>query len=114
MVDLIKKDKINIDLLIYDEVHNTVGLQIQNMIYHNNEYDGLIKNNNGIIMLNHTKEIDTGVLAYEYIHTDGVCDAILNAFDKCSDQNVFIVSSCKTIGEGIDTMGKSFFCTTKT
>ena len=30
-------------------------------------------------------------------------DAILSAFDSCSDDEIYIVSSCRTIGEGVDT-----------
>ncbi len=30
-------------------------------------------------------------------------DAILGAFDTCTDDEIYIVSSCRTIGEGVDT-----------
>lgn len=30
-------------------------------------------------------------------------DSILGAFDTCSDNEIYIVSSCRTIGEGVDT-----------
>ena len=30
-------------------------------------------------------------------------DDILGAFDKCTDDKIYIVSSCRTIGEGVDT-----------
>ena len=108
LVNIIKENEFEIDLLCFDEAHHILGNNIKNLLFDEDEYDiyfsnktlyftATPKNANNIMMYEKyeydnyeliddndsyiSEEIHCGKMIYEYMHIDGVNDNILNDFN---------------------------------
>jgi superfamily II DNA or RNA helicase len=96
----IKSNKITIDKIIYDEAHNAVGEQIQELVFHDKEFESHITkiefwtatpvNRNGIKMIasGDDEESDCGALAFEYLYWEGVRDGWCRRYQVCLSLSV--------------------------
>jgi len=92
-VNIIKNMNMNIDYLVYDEAHHTVGSQIQEIVYNDIEFEQLVNktefytatpiNRNGIVMYDkdEPENSDCGPIAYEYLYYQALNDGISRKYD---------------------------------
>jgi predicted helicase len=136
LVNCITHTNVTINLLIYDEAHHTIGSNIQQIVFDNEQFQtqtnktifmtATPKNDNGIKMLERNYDdvnyddvedvnmeyySDCGTLAFEYTHyqavQDGICNDFNIAIDFYADNDVKYKSVYEAIVRSILTTGNN-------